>query len=368
MKLATLCLWSLFLACGGARSQAQDLHFAPIDVSVSDPPIAFKADGRWNLAYELRIASFADTGDTTITRVEVLDANRKTLFGLSGDDLKASTDSTAAVGLKLGPRAFTTVYMWITASSLADLPRQLRHRVTVKSSDDPQEASAETPAVTIDRRPVIVISPPLRGKGWMASNGPSPTSIHRRALLPLDGHAAIGQRFAIDWGQLYPDGEWYRGDPLSNKSYRSYGQMVYAVADGAITEAKDGIPENTPGPTSRAVEMTLETMPGNHLIEQIGDGLYAAYAHLQPGSLHVKVGDHVHRGQELGLLGNSGNSTAPHLHFQICDANSMLGCEGLPYAFKSFEVEGRWKPGDSISKHEMEIPTEGEVVNFVPTP
>jgi len=368
MKLAILCLWSLFLACGGARSQAQDLPFAAIDVSVSDPPIAFKADGRWNLVYELRIASFNDTGDTTITRVDVLDSNHKTLFGLSGDDLKASIDPTAAVGLKLGPRTFTTIYMWITASSLDDLPGQLRHRVTVKDSDEPQEASTETPAVPIDRRAVITISPPLRGDGWMASNGPSPTSVHRRAILPLEGHATISQRFAIDWAQVYADGEWYRGDPPSNKSYRSYGQMVYAVADGTITEAKDGIPENTPGPTSRAVEMTLETMPGNHIIEQIGDGAYATYAHLQPGSLRVKVGDHVRPGQVLGLLGNSGNSTAPHLHFQICDANSMMNCEGLPYAFKSFEVEGRWKPGDLISKHEMEIPTEGEVVSFIPTP
>jgi murein DD-endopeptidase MepM/ murein hydrolase activator NlpD len=372
MKVAILCLWSLFLACGSVRAQAQDLSFAPIDVSVSNPPIAFKADGRWNLVYELRITSFADIGDTTITRVDVLDSQRKTLYGLAGDDLKASTDPSVAIGLKLGPRTFTTVYMWITSSSLDDLPAGLRHRVTVKYSDpdskDPEVASTETPVVPVDRKPVIVISPPLRGDGWMASNGPSPTSVHRRAILPLEGHAVISQRFAIDWAQVHPDGEWYRGDPLNNKSYRSYGQMAYAVADGAITEAKDGIPENTPGPTSRAVEMTLETMPGNHIIEQIGDGAYATYAHLQPGSLRVKVGDHVRPGQVLGLLGNSGNSTAPHLHFQICNANSMMACEGLPYAFNSFEVAGRWKPGDSISKHEMEIPTEGEVVNFVPTP
>ena len=186
--------------------------------------LSFKADGRWNLATSCDCRVSRLQGDTTITRVEVLDANRKTLFGLSGDDLKASTDSAAAVGLKLGPRAFTTVYIWITASSLADLPGQLRHRVTVKSSDDPRGPALKTPAVTIDRRPVMSSwPPPLRGKGWMASNGPSPTSIHRRALLPLDGHAAIGQRFAIDWGQLYPDGESY---PATRSAIRAIAVMA----------------------------------------------------------------------------------------------------------------------------------------------
>ena len=68
------------------------------------------------------------------------------------------------------------------------------------------------------------------------------------------------------------------------------------------------------------VPITLETVGGNNVIMEIGDGLYAFYAHLQPGSLRVKVGDKVRRGQVLGLLGNSGNSSEPHLHFHICNA------------------------------------------------
>ncbi len=151
-----------------------------------------------------------------------------------------------------------------------------------------------------------------------------------------------------------------------NQDYRSYGQPVYAVADGTITEVKDGIPENTPGTSSRAVEITFETLAGNHVIERIGEGVYATFAHLQPGSVRVKLGARVHLGQMLGLVGNSGNSDAPHLHFQICDANSVLGCEGLPYAISSFDVEGRWKPDGSVTTHSFELPTEGEVVSFNP--
>jgi len=86
----------------------------------------------------------------------------------------------------------------------------------------------------------------------------------------------------------------------------------------------------------------------------------------------VKVGDKVRRGDVLGLLGNSGNSSEPHLHFQICNANSELGSEGLPYALPSFELLGHgwtWKSSQSQAapvRHEMEIPLENDVVRFAP--
>ena len=135
-----------------------------------------------------------------------------------------------------------------------------------------------------------------------------------------------------------------------------------------VSEVKDGIPENIPDPVARAVEITLDTVAGNHVIEKIGENAYATFAHLQPGSLRVKLGEHIHQGEEIGLLGNSGNSTAPHLHFQLCDANSVLACEGLPYALSTFDVEGRWKPEGAMVHHELELPTEGEVVKFAPMP
>jgi murein DD-endopeptidase MepM/ murein hydrolase activator NlpD len=77
------------------------------------------------------------------------------------------------------------------------------------------------------------------------------------------------------------------------------------------------------------------------VIVDIGSGRYAFYAHLQPGSPRVKVGDRVRRGQVLGLVGNSGNSTEPHLHFHLSDGNSPLGSEGVPYGYETFEVVGR---------------------------
>ena len=343
------------------KGSSEDLFIVPIDVSCLTPPIAFKAGGRWNLAYELRIASQADKGDITIASMDVLDGNHKALVRESGKSLEVAGYSAEALTLK--PRTYTTVFMWISASSFEEIPAVLRHTITVKSSDGTQ--STDTPAIEVDRRSVLIIDPPLRGDHWVAANGPSNNSAHRRAILPLDGRSYIGQKYAIDWAQTSADGPLYHGDKLDNRSYRGYGQPIYAVADGTITETKDGIPENVPDLTARAVTITLDTVAGNHVIEKIGDRAYATYAHLQPGSLKVKVGEQVKRGQVLGLVGNSGNSTAPHLHFQLCDANSVLECNGIPYAFSSFEwvPKENNKPG-TPQKRENEMPMEDDVVNF----
>jgi murein DD-endopeptidase MepM/ murein hydrolase activator NlpD len=104
---------------------------------------------------------------------------------------------------------------------------------------------------------------------------------------------------------------------------------VLAVADGRVVALKDGVPENVPDPVARAVSMTMETVGGNFVALDIGHGRYALYGHLIPGSLEVKLGDLVKRGQVLAHLGNSGNSTEPHLYFQIADAPSFLVANGL---------------------------------------
>ena len=169
--------------------------------------------------------------------------------------------------------------------------------------------------VPVRSRQAVAITPPFGGGGgpWVAVNGPSNTSGHRRTAIPLDGEAQIGQRFATDWIKLGPDGLAFHGDSLVNSNWYGHGTPVVAVADGIVTEVKDGIIE-------------------------IGGGNYAFYAHLKPGSVAVKLGDRVKRGQQIGLLGNSGNSTAPHLHFHVTNGNSPLGSEGLPFVFEKFEL------------------------------
>ena len=350
----------------------------PLDVVIPIAPTAFKADGKWHLAYELHVSNLS-RWDCELTRVDVIPGNgeQKALASFTGadlDGLMGHPGSIAGQKSKIPSGGLAVVYMWADFDNLSDVPASIRQRITVKVGDYPEGFAIDTPAIQVDRKPVAVIGAPLTGGDWQAGNGPSNASGHRRALIPIEGRAYISQRFAIDWVQLYPDGKTYQGDPADNKNYRAYGHEIRAVADGTVTETKDGIPQNIPSETSRAVPITLETVGGNHVIVDIGNGLYAFYAHMQPGTLRVKVGEQVRRGQVLGLLGNSGNSTEPHLHFDICNASSMLGCEGMPYAFGSFEVLGKgdgWKPSDpheAAAKHEMEIPMEDEVVSFSSAP
>ena len=273
------------------------------------------------------------------------------------------------------------VYVWLTLDAPLPASQALRHRVTASiaatpasagdqaAKSDPIEVKGEGCETRVAGQ-ALVISPPLRGAEWLAANGPANASGHRRAMIPVGGRAHIAQRFAIDWLQLREDGRSFTGDRLKNENYRCYGAEALAVADGLVASIKDGIPENIPGANSRAVPITLETVGGNFVILDLGQGRYAFYAHLRPGSLKVKQGDRVKRGQVLGLVGNSGNSTEPHLHFHISNANSPLASEGLPYVFESFEQQGKgfgWKPapGDAApQKHTMEIPLQNAVVRF----
>jgi murein DD-endopeptidase len=351
-------------------------HLAPpLDIVVAIEPRAFKADGKWHLVYELHVTNLGKW-DCLLTRLDVMSGDaEKPAASYSGpglEEMVVRPGQTVEPKAKIGPGAFAIVYLWLTFDKAEDVPAKVTHRIAMKIGDYPEAITLAGVPVSTDRKPVPVISSPLLGGEWVAANGPSNTSAHRRAFIPINGRAYISQRFAIDWVELNPDGKTYQGDAADNKNYRAYGAEIHAVADGVVTQTKDGIPQNVPNQPP-VVPITLETIGGNHVIMDIGNGLYAFYAHLQPGSVRVRVGDKIRRGQVLGLLGNSGNSTEPHLHFHISSANSELGSEGLPYAFAEYEVQGKgeWKPSDSHSapvKYEMEIPFEDEVVRFPAQP
>jgi murein DD-endopeptidase MepM/ murein hydrolase activator NlpD len=114
------------------------------------------------------------------------------------------------------------------------------------------------------------------------------------------------------------------------------------VADAVVASVTDGLPEQTPGkyPTN----ISVDEADGNSVILDLGEQHYAMYAHMQPGTIQVRVGQRVGAGQLLGLVGNSGNSVAPHLHFQVNDKASSLASNGLPYEIKDFQITGR-SPG-----------------------
>jgi murein DD-endopeptidase len=298
----------------------------PLDLRVPIAPTPFLgSDSKTYLVYELHITNMS-ARDFLIARVDVLTAETP-VASYEGADLNAVMAARAgALDRRLIPAGRRAVAFFFIEVAPPAIPGSLRHRVTIG------ELNVTSPAVAVSAEKPITIAAPLKGDGWRAANGPGRDAGHRRALIPVEGSARIAQRFAIDWVRIGSNGRTYDGDQKDNKVYLAYGSEAFAVADATVAATKDGIPENVPGPTSRAVPITLETIGGNHVVLDLGGGRFAFYAHLQPGSLRVKTGDRVKVGQVLGLVGNSGNSTEPHLHFHISNGVSPLGSEGLPYA------------------------------------
>lgn len=170
------------------------------------------------------------------------------------------------------------------------------------------------------------VRPPFAGT-WTA---------HNANLGPDSGHYGNpNQRFAVDWVMRGSDGKTFRGEHKQNADYLCYGQPALAVAPGMVVMVIDGVPENVPG------KMDGYNIGGNQIAIDLGQGEYAYYAHIQPGTFKVKVGDKVVAGQPLGLVGNSGNSSEPHLHFQVSTAPQPYLAESLPVEYRDVLLDGK---------------------------
>jgi hypothetical protein len=330
-------------AIADPKPSASSLFGLALTLNVPVPPTPFAALGKQHLAYEVHVANHSGV-DMLLRRLEIFDGATM-LARWEGGDLHAIVAQRRAnVGdnREIPAGGWAIAYVWVTLDASARVPRMLRHRLTV--GDQTIEG-----AVSVARARALVVGPPLRGGDWTAANGPGNSGgHHRRALVPIGGQAFIAQRFAIDWAKLGPTGQLFAGDQRDNRSYFAYDAEVVAVADATVEAVKDGISENVPGgqqlraadqgDTLRAVPMTLETVAGNYIILKLGEGSFAFYGHLKPGSLRVKAGDRVRRGVVIARVGNSGNSTGPHLHFHISDRPHPLAAEGIPYVVNAWEL------------------------------
>ena len=374
---ATTAAFLVIVTCGtGASGPAGQPYPPPVELHIPLPPSPASADGKIHLVYEVHATNFG-SGHLQVAQFEAFDeATGAPLATYTGES------SVAAVLRRLGqkpdegqvdvlaPGRRGIFHVWITVEPDA-VPERIRHRFSfVNDGPDGEVMRRELTAGTVTVAPPrLTIGPPLRGDNWLAANGPSNTSGHRRAMVARDGVGRIAQRWAVDWVQLKGD-TTREGAAEDNSNYFAWGQDALAVADGVVASVKDGIPENVPGIDSRAVPITNDTIGGNYVILDVGDGNYAFYAHLQPGSLRVALGDRVKRGDVLGLVGNSGNSTEPHLHFHIADRDSPLGAEGLPYVFDAFDIVGTVADfGSPPQMHDSErrtneIPLANVIVNF----
>lgn len=322
-----------------------DLRPAQLAASVVRRPDPMLAYGEAYLVYELLLTNY-DASPVEVHNLRITaPSHQGAKFEFSGRQLDGMTAVVGHGGQPGSPTiiesgASRLVFVWLKFDSASAVPRRLSQFIgyRVKRDGTAEEGELALPAMTVDEAPPLTVGPPLKGGDWLVNGGPANTSYHRRAYMTLDGALKFAQRFAIDYEKVGPDGRTYAGDPKKNQSYHCYGADVIAVADGTVAAVHDGVPDNVPDLVKRAVEMTLETAGGNYVALDVGYGRYALYGHLIPGSLKVKPGERVRRGQLLGRLGDSGNSTEPHLHFQISDAPSFLNADGLPYLYERVGV------------------------------
>jgi murein DD-endopeptidase MepM/ murein hydrolase activator NlpD len=346
----TLCL--LFFS--GATRCAEAI--TPLLLAVQEAPVPFLgSDDQTHLVYELQITNFSN-GEVLVQNVDVI-GDGKMLAHL---DNEAIASRLQPIGRReprgtLAPSEQALLFVHVVLAADASIPRQIVHQVSARTASarpslqELRESGGETP---IDRRQVVVIGAPLRGARFISADSCCDASRHTRAVLPVNGRVFLAQRFAVDWEQLDGAGRIYAGAQSDPSSYAVYGREVLAVADAAVVTVQDGLPDQQPG--KMPAEIALEQADGNSIVLDLGTGHYALYAHLRAGSITVKPGDRVKRGQSIARVGNSGNTLAPHLHFHIMDTPSPLASNGLPYAIDGFQVTGSTKGTPAFDKAEAD--------------
>ena len=337
------------------------------EVVCPSAPIAVTIDKNKVLVYELHVTNF-DTVPLALKRVEIFanEESKEPLITLEKDKLSAamirigaamtmSSGSSGAIQETLiDPGGRNVVFVWIELPMNRTVPANLAHRLVFSSTpeggSEPSDATLEDFQVPVTQYSVPILSPPFRGGIWLAGDGPVNNSNHRRSIFAIDGHIYSPERFAIDWVEVGPNGDSRHDGTTKNENWWGWGEPVLAVADGEIMEVVDEFPDNTP----RVLPpVTLDNIAGNHIILQIAQNRFVTYAHLQRGSIKVRTGDHVHRGDVLALLGNSGNTTGAHLHLQVTDRNSVLQSQGVPFVFADFTYLG---PGADYPEKQVSVP------------
>jgi hypothetical protein len=365
-------LFAALLGWSALAQQANNrtaLKHAQLEMRVPFEPTAFPSGSHFYVMYELYLTNFG-AAPLTLSNIEVLDADAENAQPIATFDaeqlevlvrpLGGRTLSDRKERLVLGDGRSAIVFMSVQFDRSARIPNRLTHRVNASDSE------GEGAVVTTHHTELHVLGPPVEGEDWLAADGPSndEDNHHRRGVVIFDGRAVDSRRYAIDWKQMR-DSASFSGDAKDVHSYYAYGKTVLAVADGRVVTSRDGLPDNVPGHFEAfhpAVPITFETVGGNTIVLDLGGGQFAHYNHLQPGSLRVKVGDRVRRGQALARIGASGDAREPHLHFEVTTSSKLLAGEGVPYLIDRYRC--RSASDGPLELHIRELPLNNSVVIF----
>ena len=313
------------------------------------------SDGLIHLAYALQFTN-SWSAPATIKSVEVVDpargnqvSGKNRVLDIKNEDvtglvklftLPGAMDKTS-YATKVPSGQSGVMFFDFTYDDISQVPKAISHRVTVTTPPTPVGTEHTAVGHSIPIGPeAMVISPPFKGSGWVNGNGCClEIGPHRFVTNPMNGSLDPSEKFAIDWVQVDSHGVAFRTDGKKPEDWFCYGVDILAVAPGTVVEVVRDLPDVAPGKNPEG--LTMPQIAGNRVIVDMGSGHYAMYAHLAPNSIPVHVGDYVRQGQKLGLLGNTGNSSAPHLHFQIMNTPSSLDDTSLPFVFDHMNLEGR---------------------------
>ncbi|HEX7816571.1 M23 family metallopeptidase [Dyella sp.] len=372
-------------ACCVAPVRSQQA-LAPVEARVPFAPMAFVgSDGLTHLAYELHITNFyGDTGPLRPQGLKIFADDAKTPSLTLDEEQLADVIRPAPSGhepISIAPGKRSIVFLWLTLPSGSAVPHTLHHRMDLLT-DKQQTVTLDGADVQVSQKQPMIISRPLQGGRWLAHEGPGATQSHHwGSLVAVNGQLTIPQRYALDLVGIDETGHAMRSgvkdiQKSKHTDWVGYGTNVLAVADGVVRSARDGEQEHHPlEPQPEPSSLTTNGLFGNYVVLELRPGIYASYAHLRRGSIKVKPGDRVHRGEVLGQLGQSGNSAAPHLHFQLSNAQTFEGSEGIPYAFDHFDLLGPeseaqlfgqgdpWKP-THVEHRRTQLPLNDVVVDF----
>jgi hypothetical protein len=342
--------------------------YTPVIVRVLGPPTFpfLGSDNKYHVAYDLELQN-ASPLEVTLEKLDVVNAAdpSRVIVSYSGpalvdpgcpfgncNRLRALARVKPVANTAIASEQGRIVFVDFAFDSLDAAPKSVLHHFYGRGAASPA-AKAPTPIdylvapYDISAGRPIVIGPPVTGKGWVALNGCcAPGFPHRSSPSVINGRMINAQRFAIDWKRMNDQGAFYVGDKTKNESYVDYGSAILAVADGSVVDVADDLEANPPGilPANDPVlgpKLTVQTVEGNHIVLDLGHGVFAFYAHLLKGSVRVKVGERVTKGEVMAKLGNTGNSNASHLHFHLMDGPSALGSNGLPYVIDRFDYDGQ---------------------------
>lgn len=309
--------WCALTIPAGLNAQAAQRQ-TRVEVMILQAPIPVATGGKTVLAYELHITNF-DLQSLVLRSVDVLsetapdrplttlrDSALRAAFqavGSSMGSMRQATSSAPNASLRINPGQRAVVFVWLALDRNAAIPARLRHRIEFDLVDSTTRAETGGSSVIdglvlgVSLSTPLAIATPMRGGDWLAGEGPSNSSSHRRALVPLDGKAWISQRFATDWVKIGPNGNTWRDDRTRNENFWGFGEPVLAVADAEVVSAVDTIDDNTPGRPLPAA--TIANIPGNYVILRLDKSTYVLYAHLKRGSIRAHAGQRVRRGEVL---------------------------------------------------------------------